>query len=189
MAGLYRQTWGLILFLALTVAGCSNEQTASTDQVELADSVPRPDTELSGARIYLYDKSRITAEIMAEKIVKFEAIDSMMAYTLDIDVYDSAGQVSTQVVGDSGIIRESSGKFYVYGNVVVIAENKSKLETDYLYWDTKTDQIKTDAFVKITKDDDIITGWGMEADQRLNRIKILKEVSGTITDPKEISEP
>jgi len=184
-----RQVWILVLLGIVALAGCSSKQSASTDQSTPADSTSLPDSEVSGAKIYLYDRGQVTTEIVAEKIVKFQSIDSTMAYTLDIDIYDSTGQVTTQAVSDSGIIRENTGKLYLFGNVVVIAEDKSKLETDSLYWDSKTNKIQTDAFVKITKGEDVITGWGMEADQRLNRIRILNQVSGTITDTKNLSEP
>jgi len=189
MSVMSRQVWILVLLGIVALAGCSSKQSASTDQSTPADSTSLPDSEVSGAKIYLYDRGQVTTEIVAEKIVKFQSIDSTMAYTLDIDIYDSTGQVTTQAISDSGIIRENSGKLYLFGNVVVITEDKSKLETDSLYWDSKTNKIQTDAFVKITKDEDVITGWGMEADQRLNRIRILNQVSGTITDTKNLSEP
>lgn len=188
MSALNRQVWILVLLGVVALAGCSSKQTASTGQSALTDSASRPDSEVSGARIYLYDKGRVTTEITAEKILKFTSLDSTMAYTLDIDICDSTGQVTTEVVGDSGIIRESTGELHIYGNVVVVTKDKSRLETDYLYWDSKSDKIKTDAFVRITKGEDVITGWGMEADQRLNRIKILNQVSGTIKDTKKLSE-
>jgi hypothetical protein len=41
--------------------------------------------------------------------------------------------------------------------------------------------IETDAFVRITKDDNVTTGWGLETDKSLSRIRILK-ASGTIRD-------
>lgn len=182
------RVWIIILLGAVGLAGCNSQQTASIDQSTPTDSISRPDSELSGAKIYLYDKGQVTAEIVAEKIVKFQSLDSTMAYVLDIDIYDSTGQVTTEVVGDSGIIRESAGNLHIYGNVVVATEDGRKLETDSLYWDSKTDQIKTDAFVKLTTGKNIITGWGMKADKRLNGIKILNQVSGTITDPDKLSE-
>jgi len=175
-----------LLFLGLLV-GCSGQEPSATDRPGVNDSASKPDTEVSGAKIYLYDRGRVTTEILSEKIIKFESNDSTMAYKLDIDVLDSTGQVSTQIVGDSGIIREATGQLYIYGNVVVITEDKSRLETDYLWWDSKADKIKTDAFVKITREDDVITGWGLEADEKLNSYKILNQVSGAVEDPDKLA--
>jgi len=186
---LNRQIWIIILLGLVGLTGCGKEQTASTGRAALTDSSLQPDSEVSGARIYLYDRGRVTTEIVAEKIVKYETLDSTMAYTLDIDVYDSTGAVTTDIVGDSGIIRESTGNMSIYGNVVVLTADCFKLETEYLYWDAQIDSIKTDAFVRLTKGKDIITGWGLQADQQLRSTRILSQVSGTIKDPKEPAEP
>ncbi|MEW5995960.1 MAG: LPS export ABC transporter periplasmic protein LptC [Candidatus Zixiibacteriota bacterium] len=175
-----------LVTIAVLLIGCGDEQTASTEQA--TDSVVRPDTEAFGARIQLYEGSRVTTRIDADKIVKFAAKDSTVAYRLDIDVFDTAGVHSTDIVGDSGIIREQTGNMSLYGNVVVVTADSIKLETEFLFWDAKVDSIKTDAFVRLTRGEDVITGYGLQADQRLHSTKILRHVSGTITDPKKLEE-
>jgi LPS export ABC transporter protein LptC len=173
----------LSAFVALIgLTGCSSDKTSKSNQLESSDSVMRPDSEVRHARIYLYDKGRITTEIYSEEIHKFEDLDSTMGYQLDIDFFDTTGQVMSQVVGDSGVIRENSGQLSIYGNVVVITEDNTKLETDYLFWNTTTDKIYTDAFVKITTEDGVLTGWGLEGDQKLSSYQILSKVSGSAKD-------
>ncbi|MFZ5980538.1 MAG: LPS export ABC transporter periplasmic protein LptC [Candidatus Zixiibacteriota bacterium] len=171
-------------FLALAaiviLTGCNADNTSKSTQLNLIDDTAnRPDSEVRNARIYLYDKGRVTTEIFSTEIHKFDELDSTMGYQLDIDFFDSTGVVMSEVIGDSGIIREQSGQLSIYGNVVVITEDKTKLETDYLYWNTVTDKIYTDAFVRITSEDGVLTGWGLEADQRLSSYQILSRVSGT----------
>ncbi len=178
----------LAVSLVLLLAGCGGDNSNTSNVASTNDSLARPDSEVSGAKIYLYDKGEITSAIMSEKIIKFEEKDSTMAYRLDIDIYDSTGHVSTEVVGDSGIIREAKGVINIYGNVVVITDDSTKLETEYLWWDSNTDRIKTDAFVRITRGEDVITGWGLDADNRLKDFKILSQVSGTIEDPEKLQE-
>lgn len=176
------------LAAAFVIGGCSG--TGETGRPSGSDdSILRPDTEVRGAKIYLLDRGTTTAEIDAGRIVKFEAQDSTMAYDLDIDILDSIGRVSTHVIGDSGSIKEDSGLMNIWGNVVVVTQDSTRLETDYLWWDSKAERIRTDAFVRITKGEDLITGWGLEADNSLSRIKILNQVSGTITDPEQLDTP
>ena len=182
-----RHIWILVL-LSLIALGCSGDQTASTDRAA-TDSLAKPDSEVSGARIQLYERGRVTTQIAADKIVKFSTLDSTMAYVLDINVYDTAGNVSAGIVGDSGIIRESTGDMSLFGHVVVNTSDSIKLQTEFLYWDAQVDSIKTDAFVRLTRGEDIITGWGLQADQQLHSTRILRQVSGTITDTKDLSEP
>lgn len=176
-----------LVALAALTAGCSADKS-NTSNVSGDDSLSRPDSEVSGARIYLYDKGKVTSEIFSEKIFKFENKDSTAAYKLDIDILDSLGNVSTHVVGDSGFIRETKGFLNIFGNVVVVTDDSTRLETEYLWWDSNTDRIKTDAFVRITRGEDVITGWGLDADNRLKDFKILSQVSGTITDPEKLQK-
>ena len=178
----------LIGLMTVVISGCSRKEKVSSDSDSAENQKLVPDSELRGATIYLYERDVITTEIIAERLLKFEAQDSTMAYQLEIDFFDSIGQIKTELVGDSGIIRERSRLLYVYGNVVVTTDDSSRLETDYLFWNTNTDMIETDAFVRITKKGDVITGWGMETDPGLTRIKILNRVSGTIRDNQDTSE-
>lgn len=179
---------GLLLATVLVLAGCSNREKVSSDTDSTENAGLLPDSELRGATIYLYEKDKVMTEIRAERVLKFEAKDSTMAFALEMDFFDSTGHITTELVGDSGIIRELTNQLYVFGNVVVVTDDKSKLETDYLYWNTLKDKIETDAFVRITKKDDVITGWGMEADPGLTRIKVLNRVSGTVHDAEEATE-
>ncbi len=172
----------VLAFLTLALGwGCSQQTLPESDQ-STADSTLIPDSEVSGATIYLYDRDEVTTEIRAEMIRRFEKIDSTMGYVLDIDFFDSLGQVSSNLIGDSGVIRETSNKLEVYGEVVVITADSLKLETDYLRWNPDIGKIESEAYVKFTRDDDIITGWGMEADPDLGRLKILSQVSGSISE-------
>jgi len=181
----------IILAFYLVLVGCSTKeriQTAESDN----DSLLQPDSELTGARIFMYDKGKVTAEIFARKIFKFDKIDSTMAYEVDIDVLDSTGQSTSKVVGDSAIIREQSGRVDIFGNVELVSQSGRKLKTDYLYWNSKTDEIENDTthYVELTQGpDDVVTGWGLEADLSVSRFKILKNMKGQIQDSKQLQQP
>ena len=182
------RTFLIALLLVAILFGCQGDKTPPSEPTQSSDSAPLPDTDLLGATIYLYDRGELTAEIQAEKIIKFEKQDSTVAFDLFIDILDSLGQTSTTIVGDSGIIREGRKQLSIYGEVVVINVDSLKLETDYLFWNSRKGMIQTDAFVKITQGEDIMTGWGLEADESLFPFKILRHVSGTITDPEKIQD-
>jgi lipopolysaccharide export system protein LptC len=49
-----------------------------------------------------------------------------------------------------------------------------RFESEILYVHQKEDRIFTDKFVKITQEDKIITGVGMESNQRLTKYRVLK---------------
>lgn len=177
-----------IITAALITGGCSDQAASNKSSALPVDSIIKPNSEVFGATIYLYDKEMITAKVNAVKILKFDLNDSTMAYELDIDILDSLGKVTTNIVGDSGIIREKDAYLQIYGNVKVITEDSTTLDTDFLRWDSKTDRISTHSFVRIVQDNDVITGWGLDADHKLNSIKILDRVSGEIKDPDKFKD-
>jgi LPS export ABC transporter protein LptC len=64
-------------------------------------------------------------------------------------------------------------------SVIAINEAGEKLETELLFWDQKKELIYTDRFVKITTEDQIVQGYGLESDPRLSTRKI-KNLSAII---------
>ena len=166
---------------ALIWTGCGTEQSTDKSNAVMSDSAMLPDAEVLGATIKLYEGGQVTTRILADKIVKYESIDSTMGYGLDIDLYDSAGVVTSHIVGDSGVIRENAGLLHIFGNVVVVTNDNRRLESDDLMWDKVSDQITTDAFVRITRGDDVVTGWGLEANNSLTQVRI-KRASGEMSD-------
>lgn len=181
----------LYIFVAATalilVSGCSFDRDRSGAQSSGPDTL-RPDSDMLGATIFMYDRQYVTAEIRAEQIRKFESVDSTMGYMLDINMFDTTGKLVSSLVSDSGLIREATEDLHAYGHVVVITEDSSKLETDSLYFDPKTNLIHTDEFVKITRGADTLTGWGLEADRQLRGLKILRGVSGSLDQTPDESE-
>ena len=165
--------------------GCAESNSNKPEVASSIDSLNLPDSELGDATIRLHNRDRVTTEIDAQVIRKFERLDSTMAYVVNINIFDSNGVATTNIVGDSGVIREDNPRIDMYGNVVVISDDSIKLETEYLYWLGGNAKIHSDAFVKITIGNDIMTGVGLEADQDLFPFRILDQVSGTITDVKK----
>ena len=173
----------ILALLALTVLfGCDRKTVPDGADATGADSVLKPDSEVLGATVYLYDGERMTNEIRADTIRRFEAIDSTMGYVLDIDFLDSLGEIKSNLVGDSGVIRERDNTLQVYGDVVVVTKDSARLDTDFLRWNPERGMIESDAFVRFTRGDVIMSGWGMEADPDLGRLRILSQVSGSVPE-------
>lgn len=178
----------LLLAGLIAVVGCSDKSIPEGGDSAGEGSGLQPDSEVFGATIHLYKSDRMTTEIRADKIVRFEAIDSTMGYVLDVDIFDSLGQINSNLVGDSGVIREKINQLEVYGHVVVVTQDSARLETDYLRWNPQREKIESESFVKFTRRDDVMTGWGMEADPDLGRLKIKSQVSGSVSKDEVLSE-
>jgi len=162
-------------------------QTAgSGDSTGIA--ISRPDQQIRNARISLYEGANKTTDVQAEYIEKYEKYDSTLAWKLNVYFFDDSGKQISQLVADSGFVRESINFMEVYGHVVVTTEDSVVLYTEQLAHNTSKDLIETDKFVKIIQRGDTIQGYGLEADRRLRNIKIKKQVSGTLQGSDGIIE-
>jgi LPS export ABC transporter protein LptC len=93
--------------------------------------------------------------------------------------YQGHAKPVASVVSDYAKYTDNNTLWELQDSVVAINEAGEKLETDLLYWDQKKNYIYTDRFVKITTQDQIITGYGLESDTRLAKRKI-KNLSAVI---------
>jgi LPS export ABC transporter protein LptC len=108
----------------------------------------------------------------------------VVAEVVEIDFFEGDEHVST-LTADQGILLQSTDDLEARGNVKVVAEDGAVLETRVLFWDHQRAKIHTTEFVEITRQGDVLTGVGMEADPGLDRIEIKQEVRGeTRGDPE-----
>ncbi len=74
---------------------------------------------------------------------------------------------------------ESKRLWEVRDSVVAVNEKGDILETELLFWDEEKEEIYTDKFVKITQEDQIITGTGLISDPIFSKWRI-KNVIATL---------
>jgi len=98
---------------------------------------------------------------------------------IHVDVYDKKKSPTGSVISKYAKYTRSNNVWELKDSVVVINENKDKLETEVLFWDQAKDLIYSDRFVKFTNEDQIVMGTGFESDPHLRKRKI-KKVSATI---------
>ncbi len=98
---------------------------------------------------------------------------------LDVKFYDGHKEPVASVTAKYARYTTSKSLWELRDSVVAINEAGEKLETEILFWDQKKALIYTDRFVKITTQDQIIQGYGLESDPRLSKRRI-KNLSATI---------
>lgn len=161
------------------LVGCQREQP---QKVPLSRNLP--DQLLSNATMVFTQNGKKTTVIKAKRVAKWTNQDLTRAESLLVDFFNENGEHTSQLVADSGWIKEKAQMLGVWGNVQVITDEEVKLETQTLNWDPGKRKITTEDFVKITKDKDVMTGYGLEADQELKNLKIKTEVKGEIVKKK-----
>ena len=170
----------VVLIMLLTFACGRDESNAPALPVDVPDQI------MENSTITFSEEGIRSATIFAEYVEVYEKLDLKKAKKVHVDFYDKDGNHTSVLVADSGVIKEGKRKFEALGNVVVISDEGIKLETQSLRWDPESAKIVTDDFVTITKDKDVITGYGLEADQELKHFVIKKRVRGEIKElPQE----
>ncbi|MEZ5009290.1 MAG: LPS export ABC transporter periplasmic protein LptC [Chitinophagales bacterium] len=91
-----------------------------------------------------------------------------------------SGQSNTSnLTADYGENNEQSKELVVEGNVLFKNNKGEQLETEKLTWMEREAKIKTDAEITITTPTEIITGYGLEADEDFSNYTI-NSISGIV---------
>ncbi len=128
-------------------------------------------------------KIKITAPLMEEYD---EGEDKYMEMTEGIKVlfYDSLLNVASTLTSNYAIHRVSKNVMEAKNDVVVINDKGEVLNTEHLIWLEDSAKIYTEEFVKITTEDEIIMGEGMDANQDFTKWKIYN-ITGIINIKEE----
>jgi len=93
--------------------------------------------------------------------------------------YDKEGKVESELTANSASRERLRNVMVAKGNVIVYNKKGDKLNTEHLVWDGKSHKVTTNAFVRITTPDKVMTGTGLESDETFSKYKILN-VKGII---------
>lgn len=99
-----------------------------------------------------------------------------------IHFFDENGQLKTTLVALNGEYSQETHDMFVYGDVVGTSLDGDVLETDTLRYLNVEDKIVSDSFVRLTRGGNVMTGWGLEADNRLSSVDIKRNVKATLVD-------
>lgn len=99
----------------------------------------------------------------------------------------SHGILSNTLTADYAIRMTDEGKTYLSENVVLLNPKGEKLETAELIWDERNGRVSTDKFVRLSRADEIVQGYGFESDQ--NFLKgVIRSIEATFPAKKVMSE-
>jgi len=116
---------------------------------------------------------------LMERYEKAETPFSEFRSGISVLFHDGQKEPVASVTAKYAKFIDNKNLWELQDSVVAVNEAGEKLETELLFWDQKKELIYTDRFVKITTEDQIIQGYGLESDPRLSRRRI-KNLSATI---------
>jgi LPS export ABC transporter protein LptC len=169
-----------ILGILLLISACSKEEPRAPKS-----PLDVPDQVMENTTITFTEQGVKSALIHAKYLAVYEESDLKKAKGVRVDFYDKEGNHTSVLLADSGLIQEKRQNVEALGNVVVTTNEGIKLETQSLKWDPQKRKIISDDFVKITKKENVITGYGLETDEELKHFVIKRNVKGKITEIPE----
>jgi LPS export ABC transporter protein LptC len=169
----------MLAMVTLLTISCETK----SDQIPKSDLLTLPAVTGKNITSQFTDSGKIQLKFITPLIEQYSNKESQYSefrHGLTAIFYDGKPTPAASVTGKYAKYTNEDNLWELKDSVVVINENKDKLETELLFWDQKKDLIYTDRFVKITSDNQIIQGFGFESDSHLRKRRI-KKVTATIT--------
>ena len=98
---------------------------------------------------------------------------------LHLFVYNDSGKVEAQVKSRYAIYHKEDDLWKLQNDVEAVNFKDEVINTEQLYWDVDKKKIYSDEFIKITTDEEILTGYGFESDEKFENYTI-NNISGIV---------
>lgn len=141
--------------------------------------------------VYEYsDSSRIRLRIESPEVQDFSNEEEpylLFPKGINVTFFDKLGKPESKLRANYAKRLSKKEIWEGRGDVQVENEQGNQLFTEQLFWNEKKQIIYTDVFVKIVKDDEVIMGTGMEADQNFESYT-MGNISGEIRIDEQTEE-
>ena len=120
------------------------------------------------------DEGQTRMILKAAQMDRYEGAEPYleMPRGLQVQFYDTLGNETSSMSAKYAISYDDPEVVEARNDVVVINEAGERLNTEQLTWNQKEETIYSDKFVKITTEDEVLYGEGLESDERFDRWKI-----------------
>jgi len=135
-----------------------------------------PDVSARNIDFTFSDSARVQIRLTGPVMLAYEGDDPYMVFPegFRVDFYDSVMNITSTITGNYGIHYRKREIMEARQNVVVTNfETGERLDTEELIWDQKKELIYSNKFVKISSEDGVIYGDGLEAEQDFSKRKII----------------
>ncbi len=147
--------WGY--FFLGTVLGFTSEQ----DQVH-----GLPTLESSHIELLCSEQGIVKYRLLTDKALHYENGDRTYPEGIYIEFYESNKEVSLTGRANSVYFSAENNIYKFRGDVELKSlRDKRQLNTEELYWNTETETLYTDKFIRIEGEGELLTGEGLTAKQ------------------------
>lgn len=158
----------LLLFFSMFLAvACENEIA----QIKIFSSTENlPSVTAEGFEMLYSDSTVIRFKLQTPEFIRHDNNNEKDPYTefpkgVKIEKYDLNMNIVSSITAQYAKNFDSDDRWEAKNNVIAVNLKGDSLKTEYLVWDTKKEKIYSDQFVKIIRNNQIITGIGFESNQ------------------------
>jgi LPS export ABC transporter protein LptC len=156
---------------AITLASCSDEGGGDSS----VEGGVVPDQEISNFTLTQTHDGKSVWSLTAQLALVFEEADRVETTRPRVEFFDDEGESRSVLTARDGLLKRRTSDMEVSGSVVVTSSDGTVLTTEHLTWDERRGKILTEMPVRVTKDGDVMTGTGAEADPDLGNLRILAD--------------
>ncbi len=174
-----------ILAIVIAINGCSKKERVS---------------DASGAQISQKAEPQIKQEVYAFKVEGFDEArkvqwelegESANVVLDEINIRDLRGiyygdDATFTIFADSAVYNKKTQDIELKDNIVGKTSDGGELVTDYAKWNAKNEEITTDSYVIIKRQNIVCMGRGLVTRPRLKRVTFRKEIEVDIAPDKKI---
>jgi LPS export ABC transporter protein LptC len=164
--------------LAVVLAGCG-QQPPQAGPPPPGERIPEQEIvdyrlieSQGGVRRWTLDSKRMR---------KFTGQEDLELDDVKMDFYKD-GVYSSTLTSEHGTANPTKKNMLAWGHVVVTTVDGKKLETEELRYESTKDRISNQVFNRFTRGEDVVTGYGMEANPTLDTFELKERIGATLTD-------
>ncbi|MBN1637961.1 MAG: LPS export ABC transporter periplasmic protein LptC [Ignavibacteriales bacterium] len=165
----------LMLIISFLLFGCNTEKVKPKINTEL-EKEQLPVHESWDTKIIFSEQGITKAILYAKHLEILEDQQGTFVDGVKIDFYDKNEILISTLTSDKGRVDDKTQNMFAVGNVVVVNEENTTVETDELMWRKVDQMIMTDKYVVFTSANERIEGYGFESSQSLKNYKIFNPI-------------
>lgn len=173
-------TASLFWLAVLVFSACTSN---SAEEIKaLAENQDLPSLRVKNLETTVTDSGRVKYRLITPELIQYDRKEEPYVdfpTGLHFLNYTPENQISSQIKCNNARYFSKKELWELNNDVEAINEKGDILNTEQLFWDTQKHKIYSEKFVKITTSDQMITGYGFEANEDLSWYEI-KKPSGEI---------
>jgi LPS export ABC transporter protein LptC len=139
-----------------------------------------PDQEVSDFVVTETDAGHPQWTLYARSAAIYNPRNTIVARGVRIDFFDEKGERTSTLTAREGEMNQMRRDMVARGNVVLQTTEGTRMSTEELHFLNQQQRIVSDAFVRVERRGDVLTGYGFESDPNLEHFEFKRKVQAVV---------